>query len=275
VSKEVKTVAGVALVAVVAIAAFFVLGILGAFAVLVAGGLAVVALLQRMDAAPASLTSRGRKRKSKHNDTSDLLHAATSTAEPLTTWTPPDALAPWTPPADDPPTEAGIADLPAPPAAPEHDFWSNEQPVADFSDLAAPPSTDEPTSWLDDPFSTEGLPDAPSEPSWADDTTWEDGSTWDGTRVATDTNPLDDLARLDDIDVIAEFERLDDHPAPAPSMFDVAPPAEVLTPINEAVSSADDIMAASQATELTVPQEDNSELAKLLAKVQARLAAYE
>jgi hypothetical protein len=35
-------------------------------------------------------------------------------------------------------------------------------------------------------------------------------------------------------------------------------------------------MAASQATELQVEQnDDNSELAKLLAKVQARLAAYE
>ncbi len=57
-------------------------------------------------------------------------------------------------------------------------------------------------------------------------------------------------------------------------MFDV--PAPVFeSPINEDVSSADDIMAASQATELHVEQEDNSELAKLLAKVQARLAAYE
>jgi hypothetical protein len=48
------------------------------------------------------------------------------------------------------------------------------------------------------------------------------------------------------------------------------------SPINEAVSSADDIMAGSKATELQVQQDDdNSELAKLLAKVQARLAAYE
>ena len=41
--------------------------------------------------------------------------------------------------------------------------------------------------------------------------------------------------------------------------------------------TADDIMAASQATELTVNESagENAELAKLLAKVQARLAAYE
>jgi hypothetical protein len=50
-------------------------------------------------------------------------------------------------------------------------------------------------------------------------------------------------------------------------------------PINEAVSTADDIMAASEATELHIgsgpAQGDDGELAKLLAKVQARLAAYE
>ena len=55
--------------------------------------------------------------------------------------------------------------------------------------------------------------------------------------------------------------------------------AEPATPIDENVESADDIMAASQATELHVEDEDaggdNSELAKLLAKVQSRLAAYE
>lgn len=50
------------------------------------------------------------------------------------------------------------------------------------------------------------------------------------------------------------------------------------SPINEEVSTADDIMAASEATELHIggPAEgDDGELAKLLAKVQARLAAYE
>ena len=53
-------------------------------------------------------------------------------------------------------------------------------------------------------------------------------------------------------------------------------------PINEEVSTADEIMEASKATELHLGEDagpaagdDNSELAKLLAKVQARLAAYE
>lgn len=46
--------------------------------------------------------------------------------------------------------------------------------------------------------------------------------------------------------------------------------------INEDVSTADEIMAASAATELHVDEAaENSELAKLLAKVQARLSAYE
>jgi hypothetical protein len=58
--------------------------------------------------------------------------------------------------------------------------------------------------------------------------------------------------------------------------FSSAPPM-----VNEDVSSADDIIAASHATELIVPAEPiigpggDSELARLLAKVQARLSAYE
>ena len=93
-------------------------------------------------------------------------------------------------------------------------------------------------------------------------------------------------AAIADVDVIAEVERIearefggvdvdeveveevDADPQPSTGLFSV--PA----PINEDVQSDDEIMAASQATELTVA-EDNSELAKLLAKVQARLAAYE
>lgn len=54
----------------------------------------------------------------------------------------------------------------------------------------------------------------------------------------------------------------------------------ISSPINEDVASADDIMAASEATELHIAGEEesggeDSELARLLAKVQARLAAYE
>jgi hypothetical protein len=47
-------------------------------------------------------------------------------------------------------------------------------------------------------------------------------------------------------------------------------------PIDEAaVQTPDDVMAASEATELIVGDGEDSELARLLAKVQQRLAAYE
>lgn len=132
-----------------------------------------------------------------------------------------------------------------------------------------------------------------------------------------DDNPLDDLDSLDDIDPIAEVERLDsldtldsldsldpigtldtaedlddfefeddfdesllddDEPAVEKSSggfsFSSAPAV-----INEdEIKTADDIMAASHATELELPDiadGGDSELARLLAKVQARLSAYE
>ncbi len=147
----------------------------------------------------------------------------------------------------------------------------------------------------------------------ADWDTWD--SEWageaDGDTLTEDAaNPLDNLDQLDDIDPIAEVERLDaldeeefdalggldleeddvvaletgdeeadDEPAAADSgassggafSFTSAPMV-----INEDVESADDIMAASHATELELDEDAaDSELAKLLAKVQARLAAYE
>lgn len=143
--------------------------------------------------------------------------------------------------------------------------------------------------------------------------TWDNDWASQGTDVIDDeeeSNPLDALDRLDDIDPIAEVERLDaldneaaydplaaldtveeiddlgyqDEPdvdlnaveeRPAKSggfSFSSAPPV-----INEEVQTADDIMAASQATELELPAAEggDSELARLLAKVQARLSAYE
>jgi hypothetical protein len=94
-----------------------------------------------------------------------------------------------------------------------------------------------------------------------------------------DDNPLADLDRLDDIDPVAEVERIEGLASSAavavsPSSafsFSSAP-----TPINEAaVKSSDDIMAASEATELHVAEGEESELSRLLAKVQQRLSAYE
>lgn len=77
-------------------------------------------------------------------------------------------------------------------------------------------------------------------------------------------------------------------PEPEPAPRDEAEadpvPAHVATqtlepppaPIDETVRSEDDILAASKATELSIAEtEGDSELAKLLSKVQDRLAAYE
>ena len=296
-SKEAKTVTGLVIVALLALGTLVTMGMLVALGVLVAGGLGVAAVFQRDDMTPTKLRSRNSKR-----ETTDLLHSATSTVEPLTTWTPPDSLKPWSPSADTtaPAPPSDLTSAPSTPSA-DQDFWSPTSPsVSDFKDLAEPPHVAEPTDWAQstdwaEPTdwaettsteSPEAAPTAaPAPSSWLDDPFgatdgtdqrqsdgWADGSTWDDSTITADSNPLDDLARLDDIDVIAEFERLDERETLGQPGFDQA-----LSPINEAVSSADDIMAASQATELQVQQDndDNSELAKLLAKVQARLAAYE
>jgi hypothetical protein len=140
--------------------------------------------------------------------------------------------------------------------------------------------------------------------AWDKDGGWSDG---DADTLVLDDDPLSSLDRLDDIDPVAEVERIEaaadddpfaslrsdlasddtfeldelddfevelDEPAPASSgsafSFSGAPKV-----INEEVSTADDIMAASTATELHVDEAGDSELARLLAKVQARLSAYE
>jgi hypothetical protein len=160
-------------------------------------------------------------------------------------------------------------------------------------------STDEESA---EPFDTTS-----SEGSWD---TWEKEWPADAdTLILEEDDPLASLDRLDDIDPVAEVERLDaadddpfaslrgdfevdteveetfeldelteldDDPIAAPSAsgsafsFSAAPAV-----INEEVSTADDIMAASTATELHVEDAGDSELARLLAKVQARLSAYE
>lgn len=108
--------------------------------------------------------------------------------------------------------------------------------------------------------------------------------------------PLDllDLEELEHIDEFVEAEAAEQAEAEAEAEFALDEEAitesvveeevelEEAHPANideiEDVHSDDDIMKASHATELSVtaPQAaDNSELAKLLAKVQSRLAAYE
>jgi len=154
----------------------------------------------------------------------------------------------------------------------------------------------------------DALDTSASDSSWD---TWEKEWPADAdTLILDDDDPLSSLDRLDDIDPVAEVERLDaadddpfaslradievddddtfeldelteldDEPIVAGTStsssssgfsFSAAPAV-----INEEVSTADDIMAASTATELHVEDAGDSELARLLAKVQARLSAYE
>jgi hypothetical protein len=176
---------------------------------------------------------------------------------------------------------------------------------------AAPPAGGGLPTWSGPDVSAADDIEVVDEAPAADWDTWD--SEWagdaDGDTITEDAaNPLDNLDQLDDIDPIAEVERLDaldedefdalggldleeddvvvlesveedEEPVAADSgassggafSFTSAPVV-----INEDVESADDIMAASQATELELDEDAaDSELAKLLAKVQARLAAYE
>ena len=144
-------------------------------------------------------------------------------------------------------TSAGTSTLPA---------WGGLQPWS-------PPDDDTETEVADE---TEG-------DSWAwDNDTWT-GDTDEATEVDFDAelerlndDEFDPFSRLDETETIDEVVEVE---------TEIADDLLVTSPINEEVSSPDDIMAASQATELKLEETENSELARLLAKVQARLAAYE
>jgi hypothetical protein len=172
-------------------------------------------------------------------------------------------------------------------------------------DTWSPPS-------LSDRDAVEEEPASSSE--WDTWGSWENNDADDDSDTITldDDNPLDALDSLDDIDPIAEVERLDsldaesydplgsldtteelddfefeddfdesllsdDEPVVEKSSggFSFSSAPAVIN--EEEIKTADDIMAASHATELELPIADggDSELARLLAKVQARLSAYE
>ncbi len=171
-----------------------------------------------------------------------------STDQTLAPWSPEGGLNAWTPPV----SLTGLPD--APPLAPG-------APIQAPEDEPAP----EPTSTWSNEWSN-------------DDSSWDSAYTAEAA-PSTDTNPLDELQGLDNLDPIAEVERIEarsteEPPAPtteAPFSFGgVSAPT-----VNEDVAGADDIMAASQATELHLADGEQTELQKLLAKVQIRLSAYE
>jgi len=181
-------------------------------------------------------------------------------AEPLAPWVPEGGLNAWTPPVDlEPPAADPYA---------EHYADSPNAPSTAPEPPAAPDSA--------------GAPAAPEPPPAWDNSAWETSVSWDSEPTApVETNPLDDLIGLDTLDPIAEVERIDNRSA----TLAAAPPDTTVdgveldiygSPvINENVTGADDIMAASQATELNLADGEQTELQKLLAKVQMRLSAYE
>jgi hypothetical protein len=188
--------------------------------------------------------------------------------------TPSQPLAPWSP-------DGGL------------NAWT---PPVSFTALPeAPPTAEAPPEVVEPPAPAPSWSDGWSNADTWDSTTWDPAATpTDGHRV--DTNPLDELEGLDTLDPIAEVERIEARSA------DEAPPdlaplggddhrdgfsfGATTTkaepgfdfngnPVNEDVAGADDIMAASQATELHLAAGEQTELQKLLAKVQIRLSAYE
>ena len=178
-------------------------------------------------------------------------------SQPLAPWSPEGGLNAWTPPV----TFTSLPDAPPAPSAPDL-----PPPSAPTFDPAEPAP-----AWSDD---------------WSSGDSWNSSTTtWDAPPSSTETNPLDELQGFDSLDPIAEVERIENRaaddsyapPEPAPAeetftgfSFGNAPPV-----VNEEVTGADDIMAASQATELHLAAGEQTELQKLLAKVQIRLSAYE
>lgn len=256
--KERKVIVGLVGIVLLALLAFVMIDAIVAVGVLVVGVLGGAVILRRTADVPIPRRTKSRSKSAKDSPLGLLDSTPTSPSSAA-------ALLPtWTPPTE-----------------------SVDAPAIDA------PVDDDPTSGSDG--------------SWSDGDSWSEGSTWSSESVSFESNPLDDLNRLDEVDVVAEVERLEardtvlDEPAPFETSFDApfetsfdtpfetsfdTAPAEpatstfessFLAPINEEVSSPDDIMAASQATELSIATaaDDNSELAKLLAKVQQRLAAYE
>jgi hypothetical protein len=204
-------------------------------AVLVLGMLGIAVLREKQDGDEHPISS---------NDGKSKLDQAMESAAPRADATPAASAGPAT---GLPTWSPGTVERTPPPAAPQPEPFAFHTPVEPPAELRTP---------------------APA-PAWD---TWRE---FDGGTVADEydeQNPLGALDRLDEIDPIAEVERIEGLGASSPRAafsFSAGPTID-----EQSVRTDDDIMAASQATELHVDGAD-SELARLLAKVQARLAAYE
>lgn len=268
--KNAKLGIGALLVVLLAIVAYSQLGAMLGIAVLVLGGLGIAVLFQRLpddegggggDGAPKKKGKEltGKKRLDALLDSQ--AEGGTTTTKPRPAATPPageglptwgGGLDTWTPPAGDDTADVATDE----PATSDWDSWDNNW-SGDDSDTIS----------LDTEHPLDGLEDLDAEPVVEPLAVDEDSISFDEFEdewAGTDTA---DEVEIDVVEVEVDTE---DAGAGSGFSFTAAPPV-----INEDVSTADDIMAASHATELDDEVADDSELAKLLAKVQARLAAYE
>jgi hypothetical protein len=266
VGRETKTGIGLAIVILLGLLAYSELSPRAGILVLAIGLLVLVLVLFGTgdSSATSSRPRFGRRRKDSLLESVVATVERPPTAAPLQPWNPADGLQPWSPPSD----LVASPTAPVEPTRPSHDHDDLRPEAPEMPQRA--PEQPEPEA-LDDGTAPAARSDHP----------WNDDNRWDDRRASFDRNPLDDLDQLDDVDVVAEVERIEaratatgagpsaEAGAAAGSLFSVP------SPINEDVSNDDDIIAASQATELTVARTGNAELAKLLAKVQERLAAYE
>jgi len=279
VSRESKVLIGVgALVVIGLILALMGQTTIGVIAVLIGLVVGVVALrVTKPDATDPFAEARTE---------ADLHNTGTITSDDsLAPWAPEGGLNAWTPPTDLASPEAPTYELPAyeaPTAEPEAPAYEpvafEPEPVVE----AEPASSwdegwDSTVSWAPEAEPTVESPSAHTADTYQPESYQPD-------TFQPESNPLDDLVGLDSLDPIAEVERIESRG----SMFDAPPDFQQSAPgfddidihgnaiINEQVSTADDIMAASQATELNLASSDEqTELQKLLAKVQIRLSAYE
>jgi hypothetical protein len=266
VGKERKVVVGLGGVVLLALLAFMMAGALFAVVVLVLGLVAGVVILRREALTPTR--RRPGKGRSKGGSPLDLIGSAPTTpasaASLLPTWTPP--------------TDAGDAETSYEPDPAPTTSWDDGQ------------SWTEGSTWSSDSISTETNPlddldrlddvDVVAEverlearSGLMDETTTSFDAPFDTSFETSFETSFDAPVSDTSFDT---YQPIGDQVGAAPVSYERFEPSFV-PPINEEVSSPDDIMAASQATELSIATaaDDNSELAKLLAKVQQRLAAYE
>lgn len=279
-----------------------------AFLILLLGFAGVITLIKRQAdaAAPQKTNKKGVKNKGRKVNEFPTDRGTTTTKPSgggLPTWSP-GGLDTWKPPSFDDDTD-GDTDVDTKPAAKKgsHDEepaledtwgkWDNDWSVEEEAEETLDEwSSDE--SWLGDALATDKDKEDKSPLSGFGDLDAEfeeHFGSGDGAKESTETVDLDEFSSFEadfaeDTKTIEldEFEEAEEPVVEKPAKkgggfsFSSAPPV-----VNEDVESADDIMAASHATELSVVKEpaaaggpgENSELAKLLAKVQARLSAYE